>query len=196
MDPRGRASRPLSPVECDVLRWVTEDGATAAVHGYDHRTRYSSPRRWSELSGRSPVDLAELLDRSFSELTTVGLEPSVFVPPFNRFDPEQLAVLAERFEVVCGGPETVVHVGFQRTPAWLSGTVYLPSYPPLYGTAREVLRGLPRILMEGAGLWLPIVLHWSWETDSGLGDLEGLLEMVGPLIRDWREFLEEVRASR
>ena len=52
-------------------------------------------------------------------------ETRVFVPPFNRFDAAQYPVLAERFEIVCGGPESVALMGFHGGPLWRDGAVML-----------------------------------------------------------------------
>jgi hypothetical protein len=73
--------------------------------------------------------LTDLLDRGMERLHDAGLDARVFVPPFNRFDPQQY-VLAERFDAVSGGPETVALFGFRRTPLWRGEAAYVPSASP------------------------------------------------------------------
>ena len=91
-------------------------------------------------------------------------------------------MLARRFAVVCGGPESVGLLGFQRTPLWRGEAVYLPSYQPLYGHAREqVLPAAQRLIERNIGVWAPIVLHWGWEADEDWLALERLLARDRPV---------------
>jgi hypothetical protein len=137
-----------------------------------------------------------LLATALGELEPSGIRPRVFVPPYNRFDARQYPVLAREFDVVCGGPETVGLLGFQRTPVWRGEAVYLPSYHPLYGHAGEVLEGASRLIEARAALWVPIVLHWGWEADEGFSQLRRLLAAIAPYAARWDDFLAEVDASR
>ena len=46
-------------------------------------------------------------------------------------------------------------------------------------------------------LWVPIVLHWGWETDRGLEDLRrARRDARRPYTASWDEFLAAVEASR
>ena len=197
---------PLNPAE---RRWrglddgermlLAELGAAAdvafALHGRDHRTRFASPRRHSELCGLESTATAELLDGALAELAGLGVATEVFVPPFNRFDARQYTALAERFAVVCGGPESIGLLGFQRSPVWRGEAVYLPSYFPLYGHAREVRPAAQRLIEQECGLWLPIALHWGWEADDGWAELERLAALIAPYASPWEDFLVAVRRS-
>ncbi len=195
LDPRESRWRGLQDDEREMLGRLPGEGVTFGLHGLDHRTRFASPRRHSELCGLSVQATETLLDEGFAELAAVGITPEVFVPPYNRFDARQYDVLARRFAVVCGGPESIALLGFQRTPMWRGEAVYLPSYFPLYGHAREVLPAARRLIEGGVGLWAPIVLHWGWEAEDEWAALSELLELVGPYTAHWEDFLEAVRAS-
>jgi hypothetical protein len=185
---------PLDDRQKAMLVRLAKERVMVALHGYDHRTRFPDSRRRSELSGLAPGLLRERLDRGESVITELGLpRPRVFVPPFNRFDRRQWHVLAERYDVVCGGPESVLEHGLWRTPSWRGEAVYLPAYAPLYGTAREVLNGLRR--EEPCG-WVPVVLHWGWEADRDWTDLGHLANYLASRAADWDEFLDAVEASR
>jgi peptidoglycan/xylan/chitin deacetylase (PgdA/CDA1 family) len=193
LDPTVTESRPLDDSEIEQLRTLAGEGVAFALHGLDHRTRYASPRRHSELCGLDPGALGQRLDvarRSFDEL---GLATPVFVPPFNRFDASQYAVLAERFEVVCGGPESVRLVGFSPTPARWGDAVYLPSYPPLYGHAAEVAAEVERLAELEAALWAPATLHWGWETKDEFESLRRLCRTLAGRTAAWGEFLAIMR---
>jgi hypothetical protein len=196
LDPNGREWRPLAEDERELLASMPAQAVSYALHGLDHRTRHVSPRRHSELCGLDRAATERLVETGLGELAQAGVRASVFVPPYNRFDAAQYELLASRFEVVCGGPETVGLLGFQRTPIWRGDAVYLPGYQPLYGRAEEVEPAARRLIERQAALWVPIVLHWGWEADAGWEALDRLIDTIAPYTADWEDFLAEVRASR
>lgn len=196
LSPGALGDRALDEDEIALLKKVAEERVTIALHGYSHRTRHPSPRRRSELAGLTPDQTERLLEQGLSQLEPHGVRPNVFVPPYNRFDARQLGVLAERFAVVCGGPESIGSMGFQRTPQWRGETVYLPSYAPFYGSSGEVLPAAERAIERESGLWIPIVLHWGWEAEQGWSDLKRLVERIAASCVPWDDFLQAVARSR
>jgi hypothetical protein len=196
LSPSTTGSRPLDEVEVAMLRRLAAERVSFALHGRDHRTRFASPRRHSELCGLGLAATEELLDEAIAELARHELRPTVFVPPYNRFDAWQLEVLARRFAVVCGGPESIGQMGFQRSPQWRGETVYLPSYAPFYGRAAELLPAVERTIERGTGLWVPIVLHWGWEEQAGWTDLERLATLIAPYAAAWEDFHAAIERSR
>jgi hypothetical protein len=192
-DPDASGGRELDEAERDTLRGLHEAGVEVAVHGLDHRTRDERPRRHSELLGLTPTELERRLDVADAILAELGIRARVFVPPFNRFSRSQYPALARRFEVVCAGPETVMEMGFQRTPQCREGAVYMPAYEPLYGRAGEVLPAIERLIEREAAVWVPVVLHWSWETEDDFGELARLAELVADFTRPWGELLDAAR---
>lgn len=195
LDPEQSRRRALEDEERELMRRLPAEGVSFGLHGLDHRTRFASPRRHSELCGLSLAETDALIEEGLAELAPLGIAPQVFVAPYNRFDAAQYDVLARRFEVVCGGPESVGLLGFQRTPVWLGEAVYLPSYDPVYGHARDVLPAAQRLIERRIGLWVPIVLHWGWEADEDWTALERLLEAIAAYTVHWDEFLAAVRTS-
>ncbi|MGH2902564.1 MAG: DUF2334 domain-containing protein [Solirubrobacteraceae bacterium] len=193
---RGTDSRPLADEEIGMLRRVSGEGVCFALHGRDHRTRFASPRRHSELCGLDHGQTEQLIDGALAELVPHGIEPRVFVPPFNRFDAQQWDLLAHRFEVICGGPESIGLMGFQRTPQWRGKAVYLPSYAPFYGRAAEVLPAVERAIDRAVGLWVPVVLHWGWEAQADWRDLERLAGVIAPYAVAWEELLAAITRSQ
>lgn len=196
LSPQDRGSRPLDQGEREMLAELAADGVQLALHGYDHRTRWRSPRRHSELCGLSPAATEELLERALGELRPSGFRPRVFVPPYNRFDARQLPVLASRFELVCGGPESIGLMGLQRTPQWRGRAVYLPSYAPFYGRAPDVLPAVQRAIEGAWGLWVPVVLHWGWEAERGWRELERLAQRMAGCAVAWEDFFAAIGRSR
>jgi len=196
LSPRETRSRPLEGEELAQLAELAADEQVAiALHGRDHRTRFEQPRRHSELCGLAPADAAALLDDALAQLADHGVATEIFVPPYNRFDAAHLALLAERFTLVCGGPESIGTIGFRRSPVWFHDAVHLPAYAPLYGHAREVLPAAARAVAARDSLWTPIVLHWGWESDAGWEELERLLELIAPHSVRWEQLIAAIRRS-
>lgn len=195
LDPRGDRSRPLLAGERQMLAQLQAEEVSFALHGLTHRTRHASPRRHSELSGLTAAQTLALIDRGLAELRDLQIEPAVFVAPYNRFDARQLPLLAERFEVVCGGPESVGALGLQQMRR-LGQTFYLPSYRPFYGAAKEILPAAEAAIERQTGLWTAITLHWEWERRDGWRSLSKLLEAIAPHAAPWGDFLLAIRSAR
>jgi peptidoglycan/xylan/chitin deacetylase (PgdA/CDA1 family) len=193
LDPAASGGRPLDHDETALLRRLGGEGVSFGVHGWDHRTRDAAPSRHSELCGLGADELGQRLDRARATLEEIGLGTRVLVPPFNRFDAGQYAALAARYEVVCGGPESVPLVGYHRTPLSREGAIYLPAYAPFYGRAAEMTQALERVVAERPAVWLPLVLHWGWEADEDLVALRGLAETLAPVASDWKDLLAAAR---
>lgn len=196
LDPGVEERRDLDPGEIEALGTLRDDGVVFGLHGADHRTRHASPRHHSELCGRSLAETAERIDGARAAFDRLGLQTPVFVPPFNRFDAAQYPLLAERFEVVCGGPESVRLLGFHRTPTWHGEAVYLPSYAPLYGTAAQAAAGIERMAAAKQALWAPITLHWGWELKDDFAALRRLCAALQGRVADWADFLTATTAVK
>ncbi len=198
LDPTGSASRTLTDEELALLHELAaHDEVALALHGRDHRTRFVSPRRHSELCGLDLSATGALLDEGLAALEAADVpRPATFVPPYNRFDARQWPALAARFAIVGGGPESIRLLGFQRSPSWCGDAVYLPSYAPYYGHARDVLPAAERAIRMQTGLWTPLVLHWGWEAEAGWRELERLCEAIAPHTVRWQDFEAAVERSR
>lgn len=194
-DPFDDRRRDLDAREREVLGALPADGVEIGLHGLDHRTRDTRPRHQGELIGLGPDALARRLDEGISVLDALGHRPPVLVPPWNRFGPEQWPVLASRFDVITGGPESVRHMGLQPTPVWLDDAVYLPSYQPYYDDAANIVDAARAAIDRGAGTWIPIVLHWGWEIEDDFAGLRRLLDVIAPHTAPWDDFLAAVDRS-
>jgi hypothetical protein len=192
LDPAAVGTRPLTDPELEALGRLRDDGIEFGQHGFDHRTRDARPRHRSELVGLDGPELLRLLDDGRARLGEAGIDAKAFVPPFNRFEASQYDLLAERFEIVCGGPESVALFGYHRTPLWRGDAIYMPSYEPFYGRAGEVLAAAERAVEAQSGLWIPIVLHLGWEAGDGWADLERLARRLSGHARRWDELAQAV----
>jgi hypothetical protein len=187
--------RPLGDVEIELIEQMRREDVTFAQHGATHRTRFQSPRRRSEFCGLAPAQVDAILEDGRRRLAEIGVHTRVFVPPFNRFDAAHYAVLAARFEVIGGGPESVPLMGFHGGPLWRDDAVYLPCYEPLYANARTILPVVERLIERAPGTWIPIVLHTSWEQEDEFRSLERLASRIAPFAERWDDFLDAVSAS-
>lgn len=195
LDPQEEGWRPLDDLEHEVLARLKADGVEFGVHGLNHQTRQVDPSRHSELTGLDPAALEELLETSSRELAEAGVEARVFVPPYNRFEPAQYDALAGRFDVVCGGPENILLMGYARTPLWRGDAVYMPAYSPFYGNANSLGPALERLAELEAPVWVPVALHWGWEFENEWSSLEQLVSLLRPHARPWSDFFAEMQAS-
>jgi Uncharacterized protein conserved in bacteria (DUF2334) len=195
-DPNAHGGRSLGSAEIEFIEEMRHDRVTFAQHGTTHRTRYARRRRHSELCGLTLAETDALLERGRRALEDIGVRPRVFVPPFNRFDAAQWPVLSRRFDVVCGGPESVALMGFHGGPLWRGTAVYLPCYSPLYGNAQQALSAAQSVIRMSPGTWVPIVLHMGWEVEDGFRALRQLTQAINAYAADWHDFLGEVERSR
>jgi hypothetical protein len=189
LDPAGTESRPLSDRELATLADLRRDGVAFALHGFDHRTHAARARQRSELVGLDDGALGELLDLGGRRLAEADIHPRVFAPPFNRFEARQYGLLARRYDVVCGGPESVPLFGFHRTPLARGAAIYMPAYAPFYGRSPEVTAAAERAIAAQVALPIPVVLHWSWEAGGNWTDLRRLVRRLAAHTRPWDELL-------
>jgi hypothetical protein len=194
--PDADGGRPLDDRDRELIERMRDDGVALAQHGTTHRTRFSSPRRRSELTGLDPSALASLLLAGRRRLEAVGISPRVLVPPFNRFDAAQWAVLASGYDVITGGPESVLTLGFHGGPQWRGEAVYLPCYEPLYDRAAGLLGAVERMIERRPGTWVPVVLHTGWEVGDDFAGLARLARRIAPYAASWHDFMRAVDASR
>ncbi|MBJ7332322.1 MAG: DUF2334 domain-containing protein [Solirubrobacteraceae bacterium] len=194
-DPEETRCRELDAHEREVLARMQADGVALAMHGLDHRTNDTRPRHHAELLGLGDDALAQRLDAGIAKLGELGVQSRILVPPFNRFSAGQWPVMAERFDVITGGPESVRLMGLQSAPAWLGDAVYLPSYEPFYAAAGAIIDAARAAIARQGGVWIPLTLHWGWEADEGFDGLRRLLEVIAPHAAPWEDFLAAVDRS-
>jgi hypothetical protein len=88
-------------------------------------------------------------------------------------------------------------MGFHPPAQWRGEAVYLPAYPPLYGTASEIADAVEALAEAGVALWIPAVLHLDAEMEDGFRGLTRLAALLGSgLARPWDELTAAVALSR
>lgn len=195
-EPQGAGSRVHSSDERELLAELRRDGVAFGMHGVEHR-RASLRGAPTEFPGTVKTKALETrLDEGLAALRDEALHTDVFVPPYDTFGSTCWTTLASRFDVVCGGAASVATMGFHATPSWRGDAVWLPAYPPLSGTATEVLPAVAALAVRQVGMWIPLALRWDEAVeDPALPELCALLAGEG-LARTWDDFLLAVRASR
>jgi hypothetical protein len=182
-----RETRQLSGDEVQIIRKVSSEGTFLALHGVTHQTRAKG--QYSEFLGMDILSFCERIRygcAAFKHLTGVAAE--IFVPPFNRISVEQLNLLATRFCIICGGPESERYLGRRPMERLSSRSYYLPSYFPYYGRASEILSTLDN---DACGDPVCLTLHWEWERRRNYAELALFCESIQSRTISWKDFLDE-----
>lgn len=191
---RGEPGR-LSDEELGILQRCAGEGAEVALHGFSHRSRYG--RRRTELVGMPAGDLREELARADAYLSEQDLRPIGFVAPYNSYDAKTIPVLAERFPIICGGPESIAALGLRAGPSFLRQSLYVPSYRGAYDLTAGQIDRFDRLIGEARGLTLPLTLHWANEVRDELRGFRALCRRLAGATLRWSDLVAraaEVRA--
>ena len=178
----GSGQRRLSTAERRILDRVTGDGVELALHGFTHRSRYSN--FGSEILHVPGPTLERALAEADQYLAGFGFSTSAFVAPYNTYDPFTVSILAKRFAVLCGGPESVHSFGYRAGPSSFMGSTYVPSYRGAYELTDRGLPHLERLLATSGGGTLPITMHWANHVDSEFRTFRAIARRIkGSVIR-------------
>ena len=180
-------SRPLSDSDANILHACVTDGVQLALHGFTHVSRYRNYA--SELAGMTTDALRRELERADAQLRSQHLETIGFVAPFNAYDPLTFGVLAERFPLICGGPESVSALGYRAGPAFFMRSLYVPSYREAYDVTLNQPGRFDRTLAEAAGLTIPVTLHWANEVRDGFRSFRTLCERLRGRTTRWSDLV-------
>lgn len=110
----------------------------------------------------------------------VGRWVHVYMPPRNMIDQRTIDVLSAcGFDAYTTGPETPERF---RTGEHPRGLTYLPSHPPHeYGRTDEMLKQRSYDVLNDrhrSGLDTILTLHWTWETNIGLENMDRFLRQI------------------
>ncbi len=134
----------------------------------------------TEIVGLRNSELSRRIERGVERLRSIDVVPRSYIPPYNGIDSTALDVLSRHFDVVFGGPESVRWLGCLPGPCRLRNAWYLPSYPPAYGKASEVVGFVQRIRHRRGPLLVPLTLHWSWEREDRFESVRTLARALAP----------------
>jgi hypothetical protein len=184
---RGHGRGRLTDHELAILHDCCRNHVRLALHGFTHRSRYRNYP--SELVSLPVAALRDELARAEGYLGENGLPVAGFVAPFDAYDPFTLGVLAERYPLLCGGPESVLSLGYRAGPSFLLQSLYVPSYRYAYDVSLADLSHLDRLAGEARGLIVPITMHWPNEVQTNFAALRPLCARLAGHTLSWEELL-------
>ena len=165
------------------LRRLPELGVVVGMHGVDHDERFQNEFRDYYASG----EVESTLRIARGRLSDLARQPvDVYMPPHNVIDGRTIAACAAvGFKAITAGPETVP---FMRQIVERHGLEYLYSDAPLeYGRSDELLaRGSVKHLVSSLDEDPILTLHWTWEYNVGLSNLDTYLERLSSSFGDFR----------
>jgi len=153
-----------------------------AMHGVTHQTRDYGYLRLllgynSEFVGLDRWATSDKLETGLELFKEYGLKrPRIFVPPFNRFDDENLKAFEKYFRFVMGGPETKKPIRKRNSRRLIISDGF--NYGHSYGIWLE-----PDDL-ESDGRCC-ITLHWGWEIGDNFLALKKLLVELEGKVMSW-----------
>jgi hypothetical protein len=103
-------------------------------------------------------------------------------------------VLAERYRLICGGPESILAVGYRAGPAFLLQSLYVPSYREAYDVTLKEPARFDRTIAEAVGLTIPVTLHWANEVRDGFRAFRALCDRLRGRTRRWSELIAAAAA--
>lgn len=162
--------------------------AQVGMHGINHSERFLDIHGGNEFAAVLPGKHLSMLRHGASILDGHDLGPPlVYMPPRNVIDrPTVRACLEFGFLAITAGPETDDSICGEIEE---SGMTCLLSLPPLeYGRSDELIqRGAVKYLHDAhqRGFTVTLGLHWTWESNIGLGTLVELMGLLRPILRDF-----------
>lgn len=169
------------PAHCtrEMLEWICENPRIVlAVHGIEH-----DESRKNDLEFKTEDEIYRDLCMVRSTMANEFFrDVRIYMPPHNVFDVKTLKAMKRAgFDAITGGPETDPMLA---TRAITEGLEYLHSlFPYEYGRSDELMqRGSVEFLeaKEKAGRDSILTLHWTWEWNIGLDNLDLYLSRLRP----------------
>lgn len=167
----------LNRQEIDILLSI-KHRVDIALHGLTHKI--ISSKNYSEFINLQPDEINNALFKGLALLNELSIKPAIFIPPFNRIKSSAIPIISRYFEVLCGGPESLDYLGFRSSPSFIYGMIYLPSYPPAYGRAKDMYNFVKRLKQMQLPIIIPLTIHWAWEERDNFQAFEKLCkELIG-----------------
>ncbi len=186
LDPKNKKFRSLTTNEADLLK---EPIITVGLHGLTHQTILNKRWKRSEFIGLSSQEIENRVVNGIKELAKYNIESHIFIPPFNAIDEKNYEILKRYFKIITGGPESIKTLGFKITPCYFKGALYIPSYPPVYGSCKEIVNFIKSLEIE-EDIIVPITLHWSYEAKNNFEDVRELSKLIRNKTILWQNLYE------
>jgi hypothetical protein len=173
LDPFSKCEPGLSDEAADILKNIS-NRVEIALHGLTHRVRSHDNR--SEYNGLKFSLVEKNIVEGLTLLCKKNLMSFSFIPPFNSISTSALPVLARHFKILFGGPESIATLGFHTSPSALYEMIYLPSYPPAYDRANNMINFVKHVKQIDLPLIIPLTIHWAWEESDNFNAFEKLCQ--------------------
>lgn len=159
------------------------------MHGINHSEKFLDLHGGNEFAAVPRGRHGWVLGHGLSILREHGLRqvPNVYMPPRNVIDEETVRGCKEAgFRAITVGPETD---GRYIEFVDVLGIKEIASMPPFeYGRSDELIRwgAVEKIYSaHHEGRVVTLGLHWTWESNIGLGTLVELVGLLRPILRDF-----------
>jgi hypothetical protein len=185
LDYDGLGAGVISRRAVEILRGLRDHDVEFALHGFTHRRRMGAGGFPCETCFYDDESLEWWRQRAFNWFEYhLGGAPRHYIPPFNTLTQRDFAMLSSYMPVIHGGPLSLSTLGKFSQTVLNDGVTYLPSFEPFYNRAR----GLLEVFDKGLNgfrhsITYSLTLHWAWEYEKGLGDVERLLSLL--IERGW-----------
>ena len=189
-----QACNEMTKDDMNILRKISECGVEVAMHGFSHQT--TNTYRHTELVGVSKQEIERKLIKGIEKFHSNGLKTDFFIPCFNTFDLPSLRILKRYFKVICGGPESILYIGLRLSPSYVEDILYVPSYYPAYGRAKEILPFIENVKKIKENILVPVTVHWSWEIENNFRDVTKLCQFIKGQTGSWTSFLSRAQESK
>jgi glycosyltransferase involved in cell wall biosynthesis len=165
---------------------ILSAGGEIGLHGFVHRGKFGPYN--SEILQLPFPRFAAMLEevlRCFPEQS----RPTVFMPPFNAINRDQILYLEKYFTVICGGPETARFTDRVFGPVALAnGSWYVPTFHPFYQKAAEIIRSSALQQFGPHGCNICYAVHMHDEAKNGFRALSDLIDIIGKNLTSWTIF--------
>lgn len=153
-----------------------------ALHGVNHDERFPNEFREHQTEDDVYAAISSAKDRLES---CSDQEVDTYIPPHNVIDRKTVhALVRSGFKNLMGGPGSDEQVIFHAMELGLNAKMYMPPYN--YGRSDELIkRGAVEMLapfMKSPNLHWHLGLHWTWEANIGLENLDNLLSQLCGII--------------
>lgn len=160
----------------DILLLRNETDCVIGLHGITHDEKLLDLYQNEFPPFLTKQNIRDSLAEAKSALEiAVGRPVRTYMPPRNRIDQRTASILNGLFDRYTAGPETDLEV-LQRFQN------YHHSRPPYaYGRSDELLQveaGKFLSAMAENNVWVTLTLHWTWEVNIGLSNLDRFLQTI------------------
>ncbi len=157
-----------------------------ALHGLTHQTIRKKP--YSEFAGLSVKQTAERIEKGVETLKQFDFFPAGIISPFDTFNSRNFQAFSSFFKIICGGYPSASSFGFWISPCVINNSVYIASYSPFSGKAKNILRHLSE--KKNQSEVISITIHWASEVENNFLYVKQIAEIIKGRTLSWKRFAD------